>query len=185
MALNRTSLFRLQGATLADGLDVWSMIQEIGPGENGFHNEGFSVPFSRFREFLHRVEDARHGRGLPHGYVPQTTFWAYLGSRPVGISKLRHCLTDALRSTGGHIGYAVRPSERGRGYGTLLLHHTLREAEKMGIETVLITVSESNLASWRLVEANRGVLVKCCDGKRYYEVATATTVNLPDGPTYR
>lgn len=156
------------------------MIQEIGPGENGFHNDGFSIPFSRFREFLRRVEDGRLGNDLPRGYVPQTTYWAYVGRRPVGISKLRHHLTDALRVTGGHIGYAVRPSERGRGYGTLLLRHTLREAARMNIKTVLITVNENNVRSWRLVEANRGVLVKTADAKRYYEVETGPAHDRDD-----
>jgi len=162
----------LRPASPRDGVDVWAMIREIGPGENGFHNDGYDVPFSRFGEFLVRLEEMRLGRGLPAGWVAQTTFWAFVGERPVGISKLRHRLTNALRQTGGHIGYCVRPSERGRGHGTEMLERTLDEAAATGIETVLITVNEDNPASWRLVEKNGGTLARVADGKRYYDVPT-------------
>ena len=162
----------IRPVSLDDDVDVWAMIQEIGPGENGFHNSGYGVPFSRFTSFLRRLIDAGEGRGLPPGFVPQTTYWAFAGRRAIGITKLRHHLTDALRQTGGHIGYSIRPSERGRGYGTRILACTLAEAARMGIEQVLITVNEDNPASWRLVEANGGSLARRADGKRYYDVPT-------------
>ena len=163
----------LRRASADDGVEIWSMIREIGPGQNGFHNEGYTVPYSRFHDFLVRIVDMQHGRGLPEGYVPQTTFWAFVGSRPVGISKLRHRLTDALRRTGGHIGYSIRPSERRRGYGTAMLRATLAEAARLGIETTLLTINEDNRPSWRLVERNGGVLVRRAEGKRYYDVPTS------------
>ena len=36
--------------------------------------------------------------------------------RLVGIMDFRRPLTETLARTGGHIGYSVRPSERGKGY---------------------------------------------------------------------
>jgi predicted acetyltransferase len=162
----------LRPASLDDGIEIWSMIREIGPGDNGFHNDGFTVPFSRFRDFLARLRETEAGVGLRDGYVPQTTYWAIVGSRPVGIIKLRHRLTDALRVTGGHIGYSIRPSERGRGYGTAMLGRALVEAARLGIAKALITVNVDNTASYRLVERNGGVLMSITDGKRYYEVST-------------
>ena len=162
----------LRRASVDDGIEVWAMIREIGPGENGFHNDGYSVPYSCFRDFLQVLESMRAGVGLPTGYVPQTTYWAFVDDRPVGIAKLRHRLTDALRAVGGHIGYSVRPSERGKGYGSVILRRTLDEAEGLGIESVLITVNEDNVPSWRLVESNGGTLARIDDGKRYYDVPT-------------
>ena len=170
MALARSPDIRIRPARLDDGLEVWAMIQEIGPGENGFHNSGYGVPYSRFERFLSRLVQADQGVGLPDGYVPQTTYWAFAGDRPVGIAKLRHRLNDALRITGGHIGYCVRPSDRRRGYGSQVLACTLHEAHVRGIDRALITVNETNTASWRVVEANNGELVYCADGKRYYEI---------------
>ncbi len=172
MASSRAPELTLRPASADDGVDVWVMIREIGPGENGFHNDGYDVPLSRFPAFLAKLEDLRLGRALPEGYVPQTTFWAFVGAHPVGISKLRHRLTDALRRTGGHIGYCIRPSDRMKGYGGAMLRATLLEARKLGIARALITVNTNNVPSWRMIEANGGVLGKIEDGKRYYTVAT-------------
>jgi len=173
MAAIRTPELTLRPASPGDGVDVWAMIREIGPGENGFHNDGFDVPLSRFPAFLAKLEDMRHGRALPSGYVPQTTFWVYADEHPVGISKLRHRLTDALRRTGGHIGYCIRPTERRKRYGNAMLRATLVEARELGITEALITVNVDNAPSWRMIEANGGVLGKIEDGKRYYTVATS------------
>lgn len=62
-----------------------------------------------------------------------------------------HCL--------GHIGYAVVPWKRGRGYATQALKLLLPEARLEGLEYVEITTEPSNLASQRVIEANGGVLI--------------------------
>lgn len=41
--------------------------------------------------------------------------------RVVGSIQLRHSLTPELEQHGGHIGYAIRPTERGKGYGSAQL----------------------------------------------------------------
>lgn len=170
--LPRRDDFSLKPASLEDGIEIWQMIREIGPGENGFGNSGYDVPFSRFASYLQRRLDMAKGVDLAPGHVPQTTYYLRLGSLPIGLSKLRHRLTDGLRLQGGHIGYCIRPSERGRGYGDILLSLTLREAARMGIDHALITVDDANVPSWRMVERNRGVCEKKENGIRYYRVPT-------------
>ncbi|MFS0838022.1 hypothetical protein [Paenibacillus sp. 1P03SA] len=34
---------------------------------------------------------------------------------------MRHALNGPLKKRGGHIGYVIRPAERGKGYAKLLL----------------------------------------------------------------
>jgi predicted acetyltransferase len=63
-----------------------------------------------------------------------------------------------LEEEGGHIGYDVRPSERRQGYGTLLLRLTLNQARALGLKRVLVTADTPNVASWRIIEKNGGVL---------------------------
>ena len=63
-----------------------------------------------------------------------------------------HCL--------GHIGYAVVPWKRRRGYATRALREVLREAKAEGLRFVEITTDPGNVASRRVVEANGGVLVE-------------------------
>jgi predicted acetyltransferase len=63
-----------------------------------------------------------------------------------------HCL--------GHIGYAVVPWKRRRGYATGALRLVLLEAKAVGLRYVEITTDPGNVASQRVIEANGGVLVE-------------------------
>lgn len=60
----------------------------------------------------------------------------------------------------GHIGYAVVPWKRRRGYATRALRELLREAKAEGLRFVEITTDPDNVASQRVVEANGGVIVE-------------------------
>lgn len=59
----------------------------------------------------------------------------------------------------GHIGYAVVPCKRGRGYATQALKLLLPEAKKEGLDYVYITTQPDNAASQRVIRANGGVLL--------------------------
>lgn len=60
----------------------------------------------------------------------------------------------------GHIGYAVVPWKRRRGYATEALRAMLREAAAEGLTRVEVTTSPDNLASQKVIRANGGVLVE-------------------------
>ncbi len=99
------------------------------------------------------------GARLPEGWVPVTTFWLLddAGS-VVGVSALRHALTPTLLHRGGHVGYYVKESERGRGYGSAILALTLEAAREIGIDRLLVTADSANEPSARVIEGNGGVL---------------------------
>ena len=90
--------------------------------------------------------------------MPNSTFWLVEGDQLIAVANLRHRLNRHLRQHGGHIGYGVRPSWRGRGNGTLLLRRTLEEARRRRIRRVLITCAKDNVASAGVARANGGVL---------------------------
>ena len=98
------------------------------------------------------------GIGLPEGWVPASTFWLICKNRIVGTCDLRHELNDSLRNFGGHIGYAVRPSQRGKGYGRQMLRLALEKARALGIKKMLVTCGDDNIASVRVIEKNGGKL---------------------------
>ena len=90
--------------------------------------------------------DRSAGIGLPPGWTPFTTYWLLDDDGAiVGMSRLRHALNDGLLYHGGHIGYYVRPSARGKRYGTSILELTLAEGRKRGIERFLLTVNSDNV----------------------------------------
>lgn len=60
----------------------------------------------------------------------------------------------------GHIGYAVVPWKRGRGYATLALRMILPHARAQRLPHVEITTDPGNVASQKIVLANGGVLVE-------------------------
>jgi len=76
----------------------------------------------------------------------------------LGAITLRHGLNDFLLRAGGHIGYGLRPSARGRGLATWALRSVLVRAPELGLRTVLVTCGDSNLASARVIEKAGGVL---------------------------
>jgi len=63
-----------------------------------------------------------------------------------------HCL--------GHIGYAVVPWKRQRGYATAALREMLPDARAEGLRYVELTTRPDNVASQRVIEANGGVFVE-------------------------
>jgi predicted acetyltransferase len=65
---------------------------------------------------------------------------------------------DFLLRAGGHIGYGIRPSARGRGLATWALGQVLSKATALGLDRVLITCADGNVASARVIERRGGVL---------------------------
>lgn len=101
----------------------------------------------------------RTSENLPDGYVNATYLWLVEAEIFVGEVSIRHRLTDALRTFGGHIGYAVRPSKWNQGYGTAMLSMALDYAhQSLDLHRVLVTCNDDNLASARIIEKNGGVL---------------------------
>ena len=76
----------------------------------------------------------------------------------LGFLNLRLRLNDYLLEKGGHIGYSIRPSERGKGYAKESLRQGLQIAKEKNIHRVLVTCSIKNLASQAVILANGGQL---------------------------
>ncbi|MDR2615156.1 MAG: GNAT family N-acetyltransferase [Oscillospiraceae bacterium] len=78
-------------------------------------------------------------------------------NRILALLNLRHRLNERLNLDGGHIGYSVRPSERGKGYAKRALALGLDKAREHGIDNILLTAKETNTASRRVAVACGGV----------------------------
>ena len=108
--------------------------------------------------------------------VPSTTYFAIRESddRLVGVIDLRHHIDHPiLGAWGGHCGYSVRPSERGKGYAKEMLRLNIQNAKRMGIPRLLLVCDETNAASEKTILANGGVFetyieVDGCRMKRYW-----------------
>ena len=110
-----------------------------------------------FDSYVERCRESAEGKNLPKGYVPETEYWLVEGREFIGRINIRHMLNQHLLEIGGHIGYDIRPSERGKGYGKKILALALPNAKELGIDRVLVTCDETNVGSRKIIEANRGV----------------------------
>ena len=94
--------------------------------------------------------------------VPARTFFLVRESdkRIVGMINIRLALNKRLSKYGGHIGYSIRPTERGKGYNKINLYLALKVLAAHGIETVFMDADLDNPASWKTMEAFGGVRVR-------------------------
>ena len=113
-----------------------------------------TFPNEDFPAFLAHLAACSRGEGLKPGVVPHTTYWLNVDGVVVGVSNLRHLLTDRLRRDGGNIGFAVRPSARCWGYARELLRCTLERARCMGVTAIPGWVHEGNLERARAQNPN-------------------------------
>jgi predicted acetyltransferase len=98
------------------------------------------------------------GRIVPR--LPGFTRWMWDGEF-CGSINLRHLpgRHDLPPHVSGHVGYAVVPWKRGRGYATKALGLVLRLAAALGLDWVDATVDAGNSASYRVLLAHGGITV--------------------------
>lgn len=120
----------------------------------------FSLNYSAdpFFALIERLVNQSRGIGIREGFVPNSSFWLVHDGQLLGVSNLRHSLTPSLASTGGHIGFGVRPSVQRTGVGTQLLRLTLERAAMRGLSRVLLTCDADNFGSAGVIKANSGRL---------------------------
>jgi predicted acetyltransferase/N-acetylglutamate synthase-like GNAT family acetyltransferase len=101
------------------------------------------------------IEDGRVIDRLPGG-----AFWLWDGAF-CGSINLRHVpgSEELPPHVSGHIGYSVVPWKRRRGYATRALALVLEKAAALGLERVVLTCDDGNVASRAVIEANGGELI--------------------------
>ncbi len=119
-----------------------------------FAVRGDGLTYPQLLQTLHRRETAPE-----EGQVPATVFFLINEKQEIlGAIDIRHRLNDYLLSYGGHIGYGVRPSYRGRGLAAKMLSMALPYVKKLGIDRALITCDKENPASAQTILRCGGVL---------------------------
>lgn len=109
-------------------------------------------------DFLRTLDDLEASRHLSADRVAGTLLAADVDGEVVGRVSVRFSLNEFLLARGGHIGYAVRPAYRRRGYAGEMLRGGLDIARARGIEPVLLTCDDTNDASAAVIERAGGRL---------------------------
>ena len=110
-----------------------------------------------FESFLTSM---RAEKGYPHQPyqdwvepVPETIVWLVKDNKYIGTVDIRHRLNWHLEKWGGHIHFNIRPSMRGKGFGTKILMKAIPIVNYIGIDKALITIPTDDNAATRIVES--------------------------------
>ena len=118
-----------------------------------------------YEEWLKKLE-ADVNRGPGEERVPSRTYFLVRenDNKLIGMINIRLLLNEKLKAHGGHIGYGIRPSERGKGYNKINLYLGLIVCKEFGLKEVLLDADINNPASWKTMEALGGKIVD-----KYYD----------------
>jgi predicted acetyltransferase len=108
-----------------------------------------------FDSFLDKTQKIK--KGLIKDYLPGTKYWCIKGDKYIGNINYRPKLNDQFEFRGGNIGYLVRPSERRKGYASVMLEYVLNIAKRDGLPLLLITCDDDNIGSKKVIEKAGGV----------------------------
>ena len=113
-----------------------------------------------YEDWLVKIAGDMDIANIPESKVPALTYFYVReeDDRIVGMINIRLALNDFLRNEGGHIGYAVRPTERRRHYATDMLSAALKVCDTIGIKEVLVSCDKDNIASAGVIKNCGGVL---------------------------
>lgn len=114
--------------------------------------------YKNFDLWLQGMQNRYAGKNLPDGYVRENFYLCYERKRLIGVFSLKFELTEFLLNYGGHIGYAIRPSDRNRGLATQMLKQGLQLSKTFGFDRILCICDKENYASEKVILKNGGVM---------------------------
>jgi len=136
--------------------------------------------YPNYDEWLLKIEKDLDISNIPEGRVPGNTYFCVrmLDDKIVGMINIRHRLNEFLLREGGHIGYSIRPTEREKGYATLMLKLGLQKCRELNLNKVLITCDKINNASAKVIQNNNGILENELYSDTYSEIIQRYWIEL-------
>ena len=164
----------LRRPRLADKETVLEMMAEFEKSQSA-HDGGFwDTENFVYEDWLETNMQKEMGINLPENRVPSIQFVLFDDvGRALGFLNLRLRLNEELLNYAGHIGYSIRPSERGKSYAKETLRQGLQVAKEKNIKKALVTCSVNNPASRAVILANGGIFEDARNGVERYWIEVA------------
>ena len=161
-------MIELRKMNYEDIVEQWKYVAALPANENGLTNQYEGVSFDEYRDtVLPKLMMHENPINMPDWFVPVTYYYLWDDNTLIGEYRIRHYLTDALKTGAGHIGYSIKKEFRGKGYGTKGLALTLEFAKKIvPEEEIYLRVLKTNIPSFKAVCNNGGYVTE--ENDTYY-----------------
>ncbi len=132
-------------------------VKEYELEQDFFYLDLYSDSLGNFKNYLRLLDLHSMGKRLPRGLTSYNTYWLIDYHEVVGVVRIRKKPMKVI----GNIGYDIRPSFRGEGYGTKLLNLAKNKAkEELNMNKLYVSCYEGNIASKKIIEKNGGKFYK-------------------------
>lgn len=147
----------LKKINTATGHDEYEMYQDIPELEWDITNRIKGVSYE---EYLAILKQYIKDETVMDEEIRTTTnrYILYVDDLPIGDIAVRTTLSDFWINHGSQVFYKIRLSQRGKGYGNILLKLALEECKKLGMKTVRVNCDDENIPSKKVILKNGGVV---------------------------
>ena len=137
--------------------ELYDMYQDIPKRELGSHNILNGVDYKEFERICNELIKEEN---LINEELNTTTnrYILYDENKPIGEVGIRTTKNEFWVNSGSQIYYKIRASERGKGYGNIILTLALKEAKKLGFEKIRVNCNNDNIASKKIILKHNGVI---------------------------
>ena len=159
----------LRKINMQDAYAQWEYTTNLPTDENGLTNPYNGISYNEYIEkALPTLISYEHPVNMPDWFVPETYYYVWDEDCLVGEFRIRHRLTETLKTGAGHIGYSIRKDKRGKGYGTAGLKFTIQIAKAIvPEEEIYLRVNKDNIPSQKVM-LNNGAYIAGEDSVHYF-----------------
>lgn len=135
--------------------DLYEMYQDIPKEELGSINKLYGVSYKEFESICKSMikEENIINEDI---YTTTKRFILFDNYIPIGEVGIRTTLNDFWVNRGSQIFYKIRKSERGKGYGNIILKLALSEAKKLSFSRIRMNCDNNNILSKKIIIKNGG-----------------------------
>lgn len=158
--------------------DLYEMYQDMPKKEVGSINKLYGVSYEEFESVCKSM--VREEKVINDDINTTTKrFILFVNSIPVGEVGIRTTLNDFWINRGSQIYYKIRNSERGKGYGNIILKLALFEAKKLNFSHIRINCNNNNIPSKKII-INNGGKVDIPDYKTKEGLSTSYIIEIAE-----
>ena len=108
---------------------------------------GLDRYINNYQGWLTHLREAETREVTEESVPGYTYFLVNENNYPIGICNIRPYLNESLSRFGGHIGYSIRPTERGNGYNNINLYLALEILNTSEVDEALLDCTVDNVGS--------------------------------------